>query len=83
MTAPDPVLVDPGEMEQTERNSRGIERLPTSLAEAIEALGEDEVLMEAMGDVLSREYLLIKSADWENSKDQDAESELHQYIHRY
>jgi hypothetical protein len=39
--------------------------------------------MEAMGDVLSREYLLIKSADWENSKDQDAESERHQYIHRY
>ena len=53
------------------------------MLEAIDALGEDEVLMEALGDVLSREYLLIKSADWENAKDQDAESELHQYIHRY
>jgi glutamine synthetase len=83
MKAPEPVLVDPGDMAETERNSRGIERLPTNLAEAIDALGEDEVLMEAMGEVLSREYLLIKSADWENSKDQDAESERHQYIHRY
>ena len=83
MKAPEPVLVDPGDMEESERNSRGIERLPTNLLEAIDALGEDEVLMEALGDVLSREYLLVKSADWENAKDQDAESELHQYIHRY
>ena len=48
-----------------------------------DALGRDEVLMEAMGEVLSREYLLIKSADWESSRDQEVESELHQTIHRY
>ena len=83
LKAPEPVLVDPGDMEEDERISRGIARLPTNLAEAIGALGEDEVLMEAMGEMLSREYLLIKSADWENAKDQDAESELQQVIHRY
>ena len=83
MKALEPVLVDPGDMEENERNNRGIERLPTNLLEAIDALGEDEVLMEALGDVLSREYLLVKSADWENARDQDVESELHQYIHRY
>jgi glutamine synthetase len=69
-------------MQESERKDKGIERLPTSLKEATDALGRDEVLMEAMGEVLSREYLLIKSADWESSRDQEAESELHQYIHR-
>ncbi len=83
MKPPEPVLVDPGDMEENERNNRGIERLPTDLKQAIDALGRDEILMEAMGEVLSREYLLIKSADWEYSKGQEVESELQQSIHRY
>ncbi len=83
MEPPEPVLVDPGDIEESERKNRGIERLPTNLKEAIDALGRDEVLMEALGEVLSREYLLIKSADWEDSRDQDAESELQRFIHRY
>ena len=83
MGAPEPVLVDPGDLEESERNRRGIERLPTNLAEATDALAADEVLTEAMGEVLSREYLLIKSADWEQAKEQDVESELRQFIHRY
>ena len=83
MTPPESVLVDPANMEESERNKRGIERLPTNLKEAIDALGRDEVLMEAMGEVLSREYLLIKLADWEDSRDWDVESELQRHFHRY
>ena len=83
MMPPEPVLVDPGDMEESERKKRGIDRLPTSLEEAVDALGRDKVLMEAMGEVLSREYLLIKLADWEDSRDRDVESELQRPIHRY
>ena len=83
MRAPEPVLVDPGDLEESERNGRGIERLPTNLQEATQALAADDVLMEAMGEVLSREYLLIKTADWEQAQEQDVESELRQFIHRY
>lgn len=83
LEAPEPVLVDPGDMDEGERESRGIRRLPTSLGEAIDALGGDAVLTEAMGEVLSREYLLIKKADWENAQGQDVESELRQHFHRY
>jgi glutamine synthetase len=70
-------------MQESERKNKCIERLPTNLKMAIDALGGDDVLMRAMGDVLAREYLLIKSADWENSKDKDVALEQHQYIHRY
>ena len=83
MSAPEPVLMDPGDIEADERERKGIERLPTNLQEATDALAADEVLMEAMGEVLSREYLLIKSADWEHAKEQDVESELRQFIYRY
>jgi glutamine synthetase len=80
---PEPVLVDPADMDEGERESRGIRRLPTNLGEAIDALAGDAVLTDAMGEVLSREYLLIKKADWESARDQDVESELRQHFHRY
>ena len=64
-------------------SSRQPGRHPGPLGEAVDALERDEVLMTAMGEVLSREYLLVKSADWESSKDMDADSELRQYFHRY
>lgn len=83
LEAPEPVVVDPADMQESEREARGIRRLPTSLAEAIDALGRDEVLTGAMGEVLSREYLLIKTADCENARGQDVESELRQHFHRY
>jgi glutamine synthetase len=83
LTAPDPVLVDPGDMQESERKNKGIERLPTNLKKAIDALSRDEVLMESLGEVLAREYLLVKSADWESSREQDVALELSQYIHRY
>ena len=83
MQPPEPVLVDPGDMDESERERRNIKRLPTNLKEAADALARDEVLIEAMGEVLAREYLLIKSADWEDSKEKDPESVLRQYFHRY
>lgn len=83
MRAPEPVLSDPGDMQESERANRGIERLPTNLKKAVNALGRDEVLMAAMGEMLAREYLLIKSADWESAREQDVAQELRQYIHRY
>ena len=83
MKAPDPVLVDPGSMSETERSEKGVHRLPTTLKEAIDALERDEVLMSAMGETLSREYLLIKKADWESSGDSDPDSEQRKYFHRY
>lgn len=83
LAPPEPVLTDPGDMDETERAAAGIARLPTTLKDATDALADDEVLTTAMGEVLAREYLLIKTADWENAREQDVEAELRQYIHRY
>lgn len=79
----EPVMTDPGLLSDEERQKKGIVRLPTNLEEAIQALEKDEVLCTAMGEVLSREYLLIKRCDWEEFKDKGVDFEIKHHFHRY
>ena len=58
-----PTLVDPDTLSDAERAQRGIRRLPRSLGEALDALERDEVLREALGEVLAREYLAVKRSE--------------------
>jgi glutamine synthetase len=58
-----PTLVDPDTLSEAERAERGIARLPRSLGEALDALERDEVLREALGEVLLREYLAVKRSE--------------------
>ena len=60
---PAPVDVDPGQLSDTERAARGIERLPATLDAALEALANDPVLLAALGGDLSRAYLAVKRAE--------------------
>jgi glutamine synthetase len=41
----------------------GAHRLPASLAEALDALEADELLMESLGDLRRRAYLAVKRSD--------------------
>src|SRR6266705_1883575 len=50
---------------------RGIARLPTSLAAALDALERDDVLRDALGDVLAREYLTVKRSEVRAFEGQD------------
>ena len=61
----DPVRQDPEELSQTERDDRGIERYPETLAEALDVFEDDDVLREALGNDLFDSYLTIKRAQWE------------------
>src|SRR5205807_9223190 len=56
----EPVAVDPGNFSDTEREQRGIKRLPTSLDAALDALQADTVLTEALGPLLTSAYLAVK-----------------------
>jgi glutamine synthetase len=61
---PDPVQVDPATIPEDEREARGIVRLPTTQAEALDALEADEVLIAALGPVLSESYLAVRRSEW-------------------
>jgi glutamine synthetase len=79
----EPVQVDPADLPEAERAARGIQPLPTSLGEAIAALEQDEVLLQALGPELARSYLAVRRAEWEAMKDLPHEEEVRILLERY
>jgi glutamine synthetase len=79
----DEVTVDPGLLPELERKERGIDLLPQSLGEAIQALKEDEVLLAALGEPLSRSFIAVRETEWEALKDLDLEEEVAILAERY
>src|SRR5215216_5110104 len=65
LEAPEPMSVDPAPLPDREREVAGARRYPTTLEESIEALERDEVLVEALGDLLARSYLAVRRSEWE------------------
>src|SRR4051812_23545310 len=61
---PEPVEVDPATIPEDERARRGIERLPATQEEALNALEADEVLAAALGPVLARSYVAVRRSEW-------------------
>ena len=57
------VNVDPATLTADQRRAVGAHRLPASLAEALDALEADELLMESLGDLRRRAYLAVKRSD--------------------
>jgi glutamine synthetase len=64
---------DPGTLAEEERAEGGIERLPATLDEALDAFEGDGVLREAFGDALFDSYLEVKRSEWEMSTDENGE----------
>jgi glutamine synthetase len=83
LTPPTALTVDPALLSEEERERVGAERLPLSLDEALVALEGDDVLGQALGAPLAREYLLVKRAEWDSFKDQGLEFELDQHFYKY
>ena len=69
------VNVDPATLSDDERSARGINRLPSSLGEALDALEADEVLTGALGPLRSRAYLAVKRSEAADFADHDADYE--------
>jgi glutamine synthetase len=57
------VNVDPATLSDAQRLAAGADRLPTSLAEALDALTADDLLMESLGDLRRRAYLAVKRSE--------------------
>ena len=79
----EPIDIDPGLLEQSELQQRGIKRLPQNLGEAIKYLSEDSLLLDALGSELSRAYLAVRQAEWEAMKDMELEQEVALLLERY
>lgn len=79
----DPTLVDPGNYSDEERAKRGIHRYPTSQAEALDALANDPVLMEALGPELSAAYLAVKRSEYAAFAAEDVDFEIKHHLYKF
>jgi len=80
---PPEVAVDPGSLSPQEQKQLGIDPLPSSLAQALEALKEDAVLLESLGLTRARAYIAVKEMEWEALKDLSLEEEVNLLAERY
>ena len=79
----EPVQVDPGDLGESERKTRGIDALHQSLDAAICDLETDAVLLEALGSDLASAYLAVRRMEWETMKDWGLEREVELLADRY
>jgi glutamine synthetase len=80
---PEEVTIDPGLLPEEERQAKGIDRLPQNLGEAIKALREDDVLLEAMGAALAQSFLAVRQCEWEALQNMSLEEEVALLVERY
>jgi glutamine synthetase len=83
LTVGDPVLVDPGNLSEAERQERGIQRYPATQAEALDALAADGVLMEALGPELAEPYLAVKRSESAAFAAADLDFEIKHHIYKF
>ncbi|MFN8492182.1 MAG: glutamine synthetase family protein [Caldilineaceae bacterium] len=79
----DPSLIDPGNWSDEERAARGIQRYPTSLDEALNALAKDKVLLAALGPELANSYMAVKRSEYKAFAAGDVAFEIKQHIQKF
>jgi glutamine synthetase len=76
-------LVDPATLSDADRTRRGIRRYPVALGEALDALERDEVIREALGTPLAREYLIVKRSEVKAFEGKEPAFELAQHFLKF
>jgi glutamine synthetase len=80
---PLPNAVEEKLLKQDRTRLRQVETLPTSLAEALDTLEQDDVILSALGPYISDRYLAAKRQELEEYNRQVTPWELDRYISRY
>ncbi len=80
---PPEVTIDPGHLADDERRRLGIDRLPQSLGEALDALARDEALLGSLGKERARAYLAVKLMEWEALRGLSLAEEVELLAERY
>lgn len=83
--------IDPGkpqednlyELSDAERRDRGIEFLPQTLIEAVDAFAKDELVERTLGTELRDEFIRYKEAEWEEYHRHVSRWEIDRYTHLF
>ncbi|MCR4425656.1 MAG: type I glutamate--ammonia ligase [Firmicutes bacterium] len=77
---PEPIMKNIYHMSAEERAQEGIPSLPGSLAEAVEALSQDEVVVSALGEHLYPRFVNACKLEWDDYRIQVHKWELDRYL---
>ena len=83
LAPPPQVDWDISRMSAKDRAEHGIEQLPRSLGEAMDAFAKDQVVREALGEHIFRHFLEAKQIEWEVYRKQVHPWEVQQYLNIY
>lgn len=75
--------MDPATIPEDERAQRGIVRLPTTQAEALDALAANDLLVAALGQILAESYLTVRRSEWAACSAGDAAFEQQGHFEKY
>ena len=74
---------DPGKMSEAERERNHIRRLPTTMAGALDELERDQLLVEAMGDLMYRSYMAVRRSEEQAFSEQDTDFEIRNHFYKF
>jgi len=70
-------------MTDAERQAANLERLPRTLMDALDELEKDQVLMDALGEHVAKNYIEIKRKECDNYCRSVTQWELEEYLYKY
>ncbi|MDQ2051203.1 type I glutamate--ammonia ligase [Natronolimnohabitans sp. A-GB9] len=83
LECPDPVRENIYEFDEQKREEYGIDTLPSNLGDAIEALEDDEVVYDALGEHVAPKFIEAKSQEFEEYLIDVSQWELDRYLETF
>jgi len=83
LECPDPVRENIYEFDEAKREEYGIETLPTNLGEAVDALEDDEVVMDALGEHVTGNFIKAKRQEYDEFRIDVSQWELERYLETF
>ncbi|MFB6202771.1 MAG: glutamine synthetase, partial [Halorhabdus sp.] len=83
LACPDPVRENIYEFDEAKRKEYGINTLPENLGEALDALEDDEVILDALGPHTREKFLAAKRQEYKDYLVDVSEWELDRYLETF
>jgi glutamine synthetase len=83
LECPDPVRENIYDFDEEKREEYGIDTLPTNLGEAVDALEEDEVIYNALGDHVGPKFVEAKRQEFQDYLVDVSDWELDRYLETF
>ena len=79
---PEPAEESLYEINAEKKEKMGIKTLPSTLAEAVEEMEKDKVVMDALGPVTGKQFAEAKKAEWDEYRTQVTKWEIERYLEK-